>query len=216
MSTAYLEKLNPEQRRAVEHGVQDSKCVSAAPLLIIAGSGSGKTNALAHRVAHLIVNGADPHRVMLLTFSRRAAGEMIRRVERIVANVMRERAAAMTDAIAWAGTFHAVGARLLREYAASIGLDPAFTIHDRADSADLMNLIRHDLGFSKTKKRFPTKGTCVAIYSRAVNAEISLDEVLASSFRWCADWQSELRKLFDAYVEAKQREHVLDYDDLLL
>src|SRR5437660_3172268 len=117
MTIPYLEKLNPQQRHAVEHGGE------AGPLLIIAGAGSGKTNTLAHRVAHLIVNGADPHRVMLLTFSRRAAGEMIRRVERIVANVMRERAAAMTEAIVWAGTFHAVGARLLREYADAIGLD---------------------------------------------------------------------------------------------
>jgi ATP-dependent DNA helicase UvrD/PcrA len=87
MTIPYLEKLNPQQRHAVEHG--GSALAEAGPLLIIAGAGSGKTNTLAHRVAHLIVNGADPHRVMLLTFSRRAAGEMIRRVERIVANVMR-------------------------------------------------------------------------------------------------------------------------------
>jgi ATP-dependent DNA helicase UvrD/PcrA len=214
MSTSYLERLNPQQRRAVEHG--GSNLIEAGPLLIIAGAGSGKTNTLAHRVAHLIVNDADPRRIMLLTFSRRAASEMIRRVERIVANAIRERAEAMTDAIVWAGTFHAVGARLLREYAEAIGLDRAFTIHDREDSADLMNLVRHDLGFSKTEKRFPTKGTCLAIYSRAVNAEFSLDEILGSFFRWCADWEKELRTLFDAYVEAKQRQHVLDYDDLLL
>ena len=214
MPTSYLEKLNPQQRRAVEHG--GSTLAEAGPLLIIAGAGSGKTNALAHRVAHLIVNDSDPRRIMLLTFSRRAAAEMTRRVERIVSSVIRERAAPMTDAIAWAGTFHAVGARLLRQYAEAIGLDRAFTIHDREDSADLMNLVRHDLGFSKTQKRFPTKGTCLAIYSRAVNAEISLNEVLGSFFRWCADWEAELRTLFDAYVEVKQRQHVLDYDDLLL
>ena len=129
MTTSYLEKLNPQQRRAVEHG--GSTLAEAGPLLIIAGAGSGKTNTLAHRVAHLIVNGTDPRRIALLTFSRRAATEMIRRVERIVANAMRERAAAMTDAITWAGTFHSVGARLLREYAEAIGLDRAFTIHDR-------------------------------------------------------------------------------------
>jgi DNA helicase-2/ATP-dependent DNA helicase PcrA len=103
----------------------------AGPLLIIAGAGSGKTNTLAHRVAHLIVNSVDPRRIMLLTFSRRAASEMTRRVEHIVRNVMREHARTMTDAIAWAGTFHAIGARLLREYADSIGLDRSFTIHDR-------------------------------------------------------------------------------------
>jgi DNA helicase II / ATP-dependent DNA helicase PcrA len=214
MTISYLDKLNPQQRRAVEHG--GSALAEAGPLLIIAGAGSGKTNTLAHRVAHLIVNGADPRRIMLLTFSRRAAAEMMRRVERIVANVMHERAEAMTDAIVWAGTFHAVGARLLREYADAIGLDRAFTIHDREDSADLMNLVRHDLGFSKTKKRFPMKGTCLAIYSRTVNAELPLEDVLGSFFPWCVAWEAELRRLFAAYVEAKQQQHVLDYDDLLL
>jgi DNA helicase-2/ATP-dependent DNA helicase PcrA len=214
MTISYLDKLNPQQRRAVEHG--GSALAEAGPLLIIAGAGSGKTNTLAHRVAHLIVNGADPRRIMLLTFSRRAAAEMMRRVERIVTNVMHERAEAMTDAIVWAGTFHAVGARLLREYADAIGLDRAFTIHDREDSADLMNLVRHDLGFSKTKKRFPMKGTCLAIYSRTVNAELPLEDVLGSFFPWCVAWEAELRRLFAAYVEAKQQQHVLDYDDLLL
>jgi len=214
MTISYLDKLNPQQRRAVEHG--GSALAEAGPLLIIAGAGSGKTNTLAHRVAHLIVDGADPRRIMLLTFSRRAAAEMMRRVERIVANVMHDRAEAMTEAIVWAGTFHAVGARLLREYADVIGLDRAFTIHDREDSADLMNLVRHDLGFSKTKKRFPMKGTCLAIYSRTVNAELPLEDVLGSFFPWCAAWEAELRTLFAAYVEAKQQQHVLDYDDLLL
>ena len=101
MSTAYLEKLNPEQRRAVEHGVRDGKCESAAPLLVIAGAGSGKTNTLAHRVAHLIVNGADPRRVLLMTFSRRAAAEMARRVERICMQVIGANAGIMSDALTW-------------------------------------------------------------------------------------------------------------------
>ena len=100
----------------------------------------------------------------------------------------------MTDALTWAGTFHAVGARLLREYAEQIGIDPAFTIHDREDSADLMNLVRHELGLSKMESRFPTKGTCLAIYSRAVNAEMPLDEVLRDHFPWCAGWASQLRR----------------------
>ena len=161
MNAPYLTKLNPQQRRAVEHG--GAALAEAGPLLIIAGAGSGKTNTLAHRVAHLIINGADPRRILLLTFSRRAAAEMARRVGHITAQVFRERAMALTEAIAWSGTFHAVGARLLREHAERIGLDRAFTIHDREDSADLLNLIRHDLGYSKTEKRFPTKGTCLAI-----------------------------------------------------
>ncbi len=212
-SFSYLDKLNPEQRRAVEHGVGQ---VRPGPLLVIAGAGSGKTNTLAHRVAHLIVNGADPRRILLMTFSRRAASEMSRRVERIAAQVMGTSSGVVTDALHWAGTFHGIGARLLREHATQIGLDPAFTIHDREDSADLMNLLRHELGLSETKSRFPTKGTCLAIYSRVVNAQDDLENVLKTVFPWCAMWPAELRTLFGAYVEAKQKQNVLDYDDLLL
>jgi DNA helicase-2/ATP-dependent DNA helicase PcrA len=213
--TTYLASLNPEQRRAVEHGVgADSS--AGPPLLVIAGAGSGKTNTLAHRVAHLIIHGADPRRILLMTFSRRAAAEMATRVERIARKVLGANAGVMTDALKWAGTFHGIGARLLREYAERIGLDPAFTIHDREDSADLMNLVRHEHGLSKTEKRFPTKGTCLAIYSRCVNAEIPIEQVLGQFFPWCAGWSAELKQLFAAYVEAKQKQNVLDYDDLLL
>jgi DNA helicase-2/ATP-dependent DNA helicase PcrA len=216
MPPDHLAKLNIEQRRAVEHGVGGEAGFLAAPLLVIAGAGSGKTNTLAHRVANLIVNGADPRRILLLTFSRRAATEMSRRVESICAKMLGAKAGIMTDALTWAGTFHAIGARLLREYAEQIGLQPNFTIHDREDSADLMNLFRHQLGFSQTESRFPTKGTCLAIYSRAVNAEMPLDTVLLEHFPWCAAWEPKLRELFAGYVEAKQAQGVLDYDDLLL
>jgi DNA helicase II / ATP-dependent DNA helicase PcrA len=216
MPVTYLEQLNTEQRRAVEHGVREKNATPGAPLLVIAGAGSGKTNTLAHRVAHLIVNGADPRRILLMTFSRRAAAEMTRRVERIARQVMGSSADMMTDALTWAGTFHGIGARLLREYAYQVGLDPAFTIHDREDSADLMNVVRHDFGFSSTESRFPTKGTCLAIYSRCVNAELAIGEVLGTIFPWCSAWEAELKELFAAYVEAKQRQNVLDYNDLLL
>src|ERR1700692_4891470 len=130
MSVAYLESLNREQRRAVEHGVREKSATLSMPLLVIAGAGSGKTNTLAHRVAHLIVNGAEPRRILLMTFSRRAASEMTKRVERIARKVMGDNAGVMTDGLAWAGTFHGIGARLLRGYSDRIGLDPAFTIHD--------------------------------------------------------------------------------------
>ncbi|MCX5513615.1 ATP-dependent DNA helicase [Kaistia algarum] len=213
MSAPHLARLNDEQRRAVEFGVSEP---GAGPLLVIAGAGSGKTNTLAHRVAHLIVSGADPRRILLMTFSRRAAAEMARRVERIAAHVLADKAAAMTDALAWSGTFHGIGARLLRDYAPSIGLDPAFTIHDREDSSDLMNLVRHELGLSAKASRFPSKGTCLAIYSRVVNAGMELDNALTEVFPWCAMWKDELKGLFAAYVEAKQSQNVLDYDDLLL
>jgi DNA helicase-2/ATP-dependent DNA helicase PcrA len=209
----YLDSLNPAQRRAVSHG---DGAAPARPVLIIAGAGSGKTNTLAHRVAHLLACGADPRRILLMTFSRRAASEMIRRVERIARKVMGDGAGVVVDALSWAGTFHGVGARLLRDLAEQIGLDPAFTIHDREDAADLMNLVRHELGFSKTETRFPTKGTCLAIYSRCVNAEQPIEEVLRLSYPWCIAWAEELKQLFGAYVEAKQQQNVLDYDDLLL
>src|SRR5260221_13237228 len=122
--SAYLDTLNSEQRRAVEHGVADLDGRSGGPLLVIAGAGSGKTNTLAHRVAHLIVNGADPRRILLMTFSRRAAAEMTRRVERICSQVLGPNAGIMTGALTWAGTFHGIGARLLRHYAEQTGLDP--------------------------------------------------------------------------------------------
>ena len=210
---AYLDRLNAEQRRAAEYGISPAG-IDAGPLLVIAGAGSGKTNTLAHRVAHLIVNGADPRRILLMTFSRRAAGEMSRRVEKIAGAALGIEASAA--ALDWAGTFHGIGARLLRQYAEHVGLEPSFTIHDREDSADLMNLIRHELGFSHTEKRFPAKGTCIAIYSRTVNEEAELGGVLKRAFPWCLAWEAELKRLFAAYVEAKQAQHVLDYDDLLL
>jgi len=157
-----------------------------------------------------------PGRVLLMTFSRRAASEMTGRVERIGRKVMGDKAQAMTDALVWSGTFHGIGARILREHAEQIGLDPGFTIHDREDAADLMNLVRHQLGYSKMENRFPTKGTCLAIYSRCVNSQKPIDVVLAKTFSWCVSWAVELKALFAAYVDAKQAQNVLDYDDLLL
>lgn len=217
MNTDYLEKLNPAQRMAVEHGIAGGQAaMRARPLLVIAGAGSGKTSTLAHRVAHLIVNGADPRRILLMTFSRRAAAEMTRRVQRICSEALGSDGRVMAEALTWAGTFHGIGARLLRDYADQIGLDPNFSIHDREDSADLMNLVRHELGLSKTEKRFPLKATCLSIYSRTVNAEAPLESILHKVFPWCAEWETQLRSLFGAYVEAKQHYNVLDYDDLLL
>ena len=209
---SHLAGLNAQQRAAATFGIAPGEI--PPPLLVIAGAGSGKTSTLAHRVAHLLVNGADPRRILLMTFSRRAATELTRRVERIASRALGGGVAA--EALTWAGTFHAVGARILRENARAIGLNPDFTIHDREDSADLMNLCRHGLGLSKTAARFPAKGTCLAIYSRVVNARAPLPEVLTEHFPWCAAWEAELKQLFAAYVKAKQAQGVMDYDDLLL
>ena len=211
---AVLAELNEAQRAAVEHGAGEAQA-DPRPLLVIAGAGSGKTSTLAHRVAHLIARGADPQRILLLTFSRRAAQEMERRAGQVLAKVLGLRSEA-PPALPWAGTFHGVGARLLREYAAQIGLDASFTIHDRGDAEDLMGLVRSDIGLAAMERRFPRKGTCLAIYSRVVNGGAPLAEVLAQAFPWCAEWEAELKRLFGAYVEAKQAQQVLDYDDLLL
>ena len=213
---SYLTKLNDAQREAVEYGTQASNAgAQAGALLVIAGAGSGKTNTLAHRVAHLLVKGADPHRILLLTFSRRAASEMTRRVTRIAVNALGKRSV-IAQGLTWSGTFHSVGARLLRDYADLVGLSPSFTINDREDSADLMNLVRHELGLSAKEKRFPAKSTCFAIYSRVVNTGVSRATVLDQAFPWCREWEDDLRRLFAAYVNAKQQQSVLDYDDLLL
>ena len=210
-----FESLNAQQRLAVEHGLVQSSS-DVRPLLIIAGAGSGKTNTLAYRVANLIINQADPQRILLLTFSRRAAMEMERRVGSVLNHVLGNSHARQLPALPWSGTFHSIGARLLRDYAGRIGLDESFTIHDRGDSEDLLSLVRHDIGLSSTKNRFPQKGTCLSIYSRVVNSQEPLLAVLQQVFPWCTQWEGELKKLFGAYVEAKQQQNVLDYDDLLL
>lgn len=210
-----FESLNAEQRLAVRHGM-DEDSSDTRPLLIIAGAGSGKTNTLAHRVANLILHQADPQRMMLLTFSRRAAVEMERRVGGVLNRVLGQNASQQLPSLPWSGTFHSIGARLLRDYAGRLGLEESFTIHDRGDSEDLLGLVRHDLGLSSTKNRFPQKGTCLSIYSRVVNSQEPLLQVLQQTYPWCAQWESELKRLFAGYVEAKQYQNVLDYDDLLL
>src|SRR3954471_17079212 len=209
-----LESLNPQQREAASHGT-GAGAGDTRPLLVIAGAGSGKTNTLAHRVANLIRHGADPQRMLLLTFSRRAAQEMERRVGGVLQKAL-GLAGTQPPALPWSGTFHSIGARLLREYAPRIGLEDSFTIHDRGDAEDLMGMVRHDIGLSETHKRFPLKGTCLGIYSRVLNTRDPLDRVLQDIYPWCVQWEAELKKLFGAYVEAKQQQNVLDYDDLLL
>ena len=205
-----LAGLNPQQREAACHGER--------PLLIVAGAGTGKTATLVHRVAHLIARGTDPRRILLLTFTRRAAAEMLRRVEGLLLQLEGTGTSQFKfrGARVWGGTFHAISTRLLRQYGKSIGLPPEFSIHDRSDSEDLLNVVRTDLGFAKTDKRFPRKGTCMSIYSRCVNARQRLGPVLKQFFPWCQEWEDELKKLFDGYVDRKESAGVLDYDDLLL
>jgi DNA helicase-2/ATP-dependent DNA helicase PcrA len=203
-----LASLNSAQYDAVTHG--DS------PLLVVAGAGTGKTTTLAHRVAWHIANGIDPRRILLLTFTRRAAQEMTRRVDGILRRLRGDGVKLPGGGAVWGGTFHAMGTRLLRLHGMSISLDPAFTILDRGDSEDLMGVVRSQLGMSRTDRRFPQKGTCMDIYSRTVNSQKPIEEVLRSSFPWCLEHEEDLRRLYGEYVERKLATGVLDYDDILL
>jgi DNA helicase-2/ATP-dependent DNA helicase PcrA len=215
----YLDALNPAQREAATFGEQpDGAPLSAGPLLVIAGAGTGKTMTLAHRVAHLAVSGVDTRRILLLTFTRRAAQEMTRRVEAILRRAFADGGPGTlpTGVLPWSGTFHSIGNRMLRRYSRNLGLDPGFSVLDRGDAADLMDVARHELGLSGKSRRFPKKDTCLAIYSRCVNAQEPLEDALRQAYPWCADWEEELRELYRLYVERKQETQALDYDDLLL
>jgi len=220
-STNAFDALNPAQRRAATFGTPEKdKGVAAGPLLILAGAGTGKTNTLAHRAAHLVLNGVDPGRILMLTFTRRAAQEMIRRAQTIVAQVLSERGKmgdrSVQSRLVWSGTFHSVGNRILRLFAKQLGLDPNFTVLDRSDAADLMDVVRHDLGYSSKDKRFPRKDTCLAIYSYRVNTRLSLKQTLEEQFPWVNEWEQDLTRLYREYVARKQKLNVLDFDDLLL
>jgi DNA helicase II / ATP-dependent DNA helicase PcrA len=219
--TSAFDSLNPSQRRAATFGTpMPEKGVSAGPMLILAGAGTGKTNTLAHRTAHLVLNGTDPARILMLTFTRRAAQEMIKRTQTIVAEVMSDRGKAgdrsVVSRLIWSGTFHSVGSRILRLYAKHLGLDPNFTVLDRSDAADFMDVIRHEFGYSGKEKRFPRKDACLAIYSYRVNTRLSLKQTLAEQFPWVSEWEADLTKLYREYVARKQKNRVLDFDDLLL
>lgn len=195
----WLEGLNPEQLRAVSS--------EARSLLVVAGAGTGKTKTLAARVARLVDDGVPPSRILLLTFTRRAAREMIRRAERMVA----------TDiAGIWGGTFHAVGNRLIRRFASRSSTLGDFTIIDQADSADLIGLIRSEMHLDSTTKRMPQKATLASIYSAAVNAAEPLEELVPRRFPWCRADIEAISEIFRGYVERKRHHNLLDLDDLLL
>ncbi|HSF87679.1 MAG TPA: ATP-dependent helicase, partial [Acidimicrobiia bacterium] len=197
---AWLHDLNPDQARAVTHG--------GGPLLVIAGAGSGKTRTLASRVAWLIEQGTAADRILLLTFTRRASAEMVRRAGALI----RDRSTGRV----WGGTFHSIANRLLRRHAGAVGLDGNYTVLDQADAESLFGVLRTETGAAEGKVRFPRKETIAAIYSRTVNEQARLDEMLQQRFPWCQDHDEELREIFKAYRARKREHNVLDYDDLLL
>ena len=194
-----LEELNDQQVAAVTY--------EGGPLLVLAGAGTGKTTTLSARAAWLVDQGVAPERMLLLTFTRRAAREMLARVR----NIVGPRAAGIVG-----GTFHSVAYRLLRAHAAALGLPGNFTVLDASDAADLLDVVREELGLATQRKRFPRKATVADIYSRTVNAQQPLSEVIAESFPWCEEHTDKLAALFRRYTERKRSLGALDLDDLLL
>ncbi|MDR3198585.1 MAG: ATP-dependent helicase [Planctomycetaceae bacterium] len=199
--------LNREQKKAVAH--------SGGPLLIIAGAGTGKTKTLVHRVARLIEQGMPPSRILLLTFTRRAAAEMLHRVDEVLRQANTKTSSGNHHGI-WGGTFHAVATRLLRMYGAAIGLPHDFTILDRGDSEDLIGTIRAEMKLDKATLKFPKKGTCMTIYSLHVNSRVPVVELVAKRFPWLKSHTEKLAQLFKTYEKRKLAAATLDYDDLLL
>ena len=197
-----LADLNPAQKEAASFG--------DGPLIIVAGAGTGKTKTLASRVAYLISSGVDPQRILLLTFTRRAAEEMLKRADSLISRIGR------STGKVWSGTFHAIANKILRIYAGQAGLPEEFTIMDQTDSEDLMDFVRNELDLDKTNSRFPKKGTCLAIYSRKMNSNDSLENVIKDHFPWCIEWKDRLSSLYQAYIDSKLDQNVLDYDDLLI
>ncbi len=197
----WLAGLNPQQRAAATH--------RGGHLVVAAGAGSGKTRTLAARVADLLAGGVEPERLLLLTFTRRAAREMLTRVQTLTGDARSRRV--------WGGTFHSVANRLLRLHGSAIGVAPQFTILDQGDTVDLFGLVRAEAGHADGQgRRFPAATTIAAVYSRVVNAGEPLDAVLARQFPWCSDHRADLADLFDRYTARKRAQGVLDLDDLLL
>jgi DNA helicase-2/ATP-dependent DNA helicase PcrA len=197
----WLEQLNPEQRAAATH--------PSGPLLILAGAGTGKTTTLCARVGWLVEEGASPERIMLLTFTRRAAREMLQRTRTYVQLPPGSRGVL-------GGTFHSVAHLFVRVHASALGLAPGFGVLDAGDAADLIDLIREERGHAQSKRRFPRKGTLLDIYSRTVNAQQPLGDVVAERFPWCEEHVEAMAAMFKSYTARKRKLGVLDLDDLLL
>jgi DNA helicase II / ATP-dependent DNA helicase PcrA len=198
----WLQELNLEQRTAATH--------TGGPLLILAGAGTGKTTTLCARVAWLLAGGVSADRILLLTFTRRAAREMVER-----ARVLAEQVAPGAGRVV-GGTFHSVAHRMVRLHASSLGLDPGFGVLDASDAADLLDLVRQEQGHAASRRRFPRAQTMLDVYSRTLNAQTPLSEVLAERFPWCAEHHGALAASFRAYGERKRSLALLDLDDLLL
>ena len=207
--------LNTQQCKAAHFGIRTEgvgPSTVAGPLLVMAGAGTGKTTTIAHRVANLLISGVTPASILLMTFSRRAATEMTQRAIRVAG----QQQATAGHRFPWAGTYHGIANKLLRLYARHIGLQPEFSILDRSDASDLMDVCRQELDLSSLGKRFPRKVACLELYSLCTNRQQSLNDAILGDYPWCDGWQEELAGLFKRYVQLKQKTLSLDYDDLLL
>ena len=199
-----LDGLNEQQRRAVTH--------EGGPLLVLAGAGTGKTRTLVARAAWLRdARGLPPSRILLLTFTRRAASDMLAR-----ATVSSQNGSVGGSERIYGGTFHAVAHKIIRQHAESFSLPPQFTILDQSDTTDLLDVLRPDHGLAESGQRAPRAATCADIYTRCVNTGRPVSEVLAGSFPWCVPFTSQLADLFRAYTARKRARHLVDFDDLLL
>ncbi len=192
-------ELNADQLSAATHG--------DGPLLIVAGAGSGKTRTLVYRVAHLVDRGVRPERILLLTFTRRAAHEMLSRVERLIGSASRN---------VQGGTFHATAHRLLRRFGPAAGLPKDFSIMDQGDAADLMQISRAALGLGAGAKRFPKKETLHYVYSRHVNTGIAMEDIVRDEYPRFIEYIPDFTRLYADYTLRKQERNLVDYDDLLL
>ena len=176
------------------------------PLLIIAGAGTGKTRTLVYRVAHLIDIGIDPRSILLLTFTRRAAEEMLRRASVLIDSRCSQVAG---------GTFHSFANLVLRQFGRRSGLSTSFTIMDRSDSEDAIQLLRTEMGLNYKDKRFPRKQTVAEIFSMAVNKQTTVPDLLEREYPHLYDSLDDLLRLYERYVGYKATKSLLDYDDLL-
>jgi DNA helicase-2/ATP-dependent DNA helicase PcrA len=199
--SSWFEELNPQQRTAVRH--------PSGPLLILAGAGTGKTTTLCARVAWLVGEGVAPERMLLLTFTRRAAREMLQRARALVAMPNGARGV-------MGGTFHSVAHHFVRRHAAALGLSAGFGVLDAGDAADVLDMVREEHGHAQRGRRFPKKSTLLDMYSRTVNAQRPLSELLADAFPWCEEHRDDIASLFKAYTARKRALGVVDLDDLLL
>ncbi|MDP2943035.1 MAG: ATP-dependent helicase, partial [Candidatus Omnitrophota bacterium] len=195
----YKKELNPAQLKAVQS--------TQGPYLVVAGAGSGKTRTLVYRVAYLVEKGVKPDEILLLTFTRKAAEQMLRRASHLLD--------ARCEKVS-GGTFHSFANMILRKYAKLIEFPNNFTIMDESDAEDAVNIVRVNLGLDHLEKHFPRKGALLDVISKSVNKSKDISEVLGLEYPQFAEWESAIKKIKEGYIRYKRAKSLMDYDDLLV